>query len=116
MPLWKGYQINELINQGATPAEIAQQIGCTVGTLRVRCSQLKIQLRRKARIKQQRFDTAKRRTKASVHRLTLELPTAVAERLRGRAALAGTADSELASQLIEAVVRDDLYDAVLDSR
>jgi len=41
--------ITELIDQGFSDLEIANRLGCTVGTLRVRCSQLKISLRRRAK-------------------------------------------------------------------
>src|SRR5690348_9815137 len=38
-------QIVSWLNEGCTPSVIAEKIGCTVGTLRVRCSQLGISLR-----------------------------------------------------------------------
>jgi hypothetical protein len=38
--------IRPWLDQGLSVAEIAQKIGCTVGSLRVKCSQLKISLRR----------------------------------------------------------------------
>jgi len=38
IPLW--------VQQGLSAEEIAQRVGCTVGGLRVRCSKLKISLRR----------------------------------------------------------------------
>jgi len=41
-------RVTSLVNQGRSPAEIASEIGCTLGTLRVRCSQLGISLRRRA--------------------------------------------------------------------
>ena len=41
--------VTSLVVQGRSAAEIAGEIGCTLGTLRVRCSQLGISLRRNAR-------------------------------------------------------------------
>ena len=41
--------VTSLVDQGRSAAEIAGEIGCTLGTLRVRCSQLGISLRRSAR-------------------------------------------------------------------
>src|SRR6516162_3481918 len=40
--------VTSLVDQGRSAAEIASEIGCTLGTLRVRCSQLGISLRRRA--------------------------------------------------------------------
>jgi hypothetical protein len=40
--------VTGLVDQGRSAAEIASEIGCTLGTLRVRCSQLGISLRRRA--------------------------------------------------------------------
>jgi hypothetical protein len=42
-------QIRPLIDQGLTPRAIADTIGCTLGTLRVKCSKLRISLRQKRR-------------------------------------------------------------------
>ena len=39
-------QIKSWVDEGLSTHEIAQKVGCTVGTLRVRCSQLRISLRR----------------------------------------------------------------------
>src|SRR5215469_11614558 len=42
-------RVASLVDHGRSAAEIASEIGCTLGTLRVRCSQLGISLRRAAR-------------------------------------------------------------------
>jgi hypothetical protein len=57
-------QVKSLVNQGASAAAIADEIGCTLGTLRVKCSQLGISLRR--RMLGRRETT--RTTKALVYR------------------------------------------------
>jgi hypothetical protein len=41
-------RVASLIDHGRSAAEIANEMGCTLGTLRVRCSQLGISLRRRA--------------------------------------------------------------------
>jgi len=41
-------RVARLVDEGRSAAEIAGEIGCTLGTLRVRCSQLGISLRRRA--------------------------------------------------------------------
>jgi len=81
------------IGQGLSDLEIANRIGCTVGTLRVKCSQLKISLRRPAKV---------------------VLPQAVLDQLTQRATMMGISASALAANLLEEIVRDSLYDAVLD--
>ena len=85
--------IRVLIEQGLSDLEIADRVGCTVGTLRVRCSQLKISLRRPAKV---------------------VLPQAILDQLIQRAKLMGVSTTSLAADLLEEIARDDLYDAVLD--
>src|SRR5215469_4130614 len=41
-------RVANLVDHGRSAAEIASEIGCALGTLRVRCSQLGISLRRRA--------------------------------------------------------------------
>jgi hypothetical protein len=82
-----------LIDQGFSDVEIANRLGCTVGTLRVRCSQLKISLRRSGKV---------------------ILPQAILDQLLDRAALMGVSAATLAADLLEEIARDDLFDAVLD--
>jgi len=85
--------IRTLIDQGLSDLEIANRMGCTVGTLRVRCSQLKVSLRRPAKV---------------------VLPQSILDQLERRAALMGVSTVSLAADLLEEIARDDLYDAVLD--
>jgi hypothetical protein len=89
--------IPTLVEAGLSDSEIARKMGWTVGTLRVRCSQLKISLRRK---------TATARP--------VILPQAILDQLQQRAALMGTSVSALAAELLEVIARDGLYAAVLD--
>lgn len=85
--------IRVLIDQGFSDLEIANRVGCTIGTLRVRCSQLKISLRRPAKV---------------------ILPQAILDQLTRRATMMGVSTMALAADLLEEIARDDLYDAVLD--
>jgi hypothetical protein len=94
--------IREFITQGLTDTEIANRMGWTVGTLRVRCSQLGISLRRSCK-------------KARLKRLQkIPIPTDVFEQLHQRAALMGISATALAVDLLKEIARDGLYDAVLD--
>ena len=94
-------QIPCLVKEGKTPAEIAQLIGCTISSLRVRCSHLRISLRRD-------------RPKDEVQRLVVLLPPNTVAELERRGELSGMSGSQLAADLLVAVVRDHLYKAVLD--
>jgi hypothetical protein len=89
--------IPALVEEGLSDLEIANRMGWTVGTLRVRCSQLKISLRRK-NFNQRQF----------------VLPQPIFDQLHQRAAMMGVSTSTLVAELLQAIVRDGLYSAVLD--
>jgi hypothetical protein len=97
---------------GLSVAEIADKIGCTVGSLRVRCSHFGISLRQSSRSRQPRHAGPARNP--ALREMVLNLPDVTRVRLQERAALLGLSDAQLASALIETIVRDDLYSAVLD--
>jgi hypothetical protein len=86
-----------LVDHGRSAAEIANEMGCTLGTLRVRCSQLGISLRRR------------RGTE-----LKVLLPQITTEQLQQRGASRGISSSTLAAELLMRIACDGLYDAVLD--
>jgi transposase-like protein len=115
-------RVASLVEQGRTAAEIATEIGCTLGTLRVRCSQHGISLRRRATRSREETITAAE-TNIAAHRgsspeacieLKVLLPQITTEQLQQRGALRGISGSTLASELLAAIARDGLYDAVLD--
>ena len=87
-------QIPKLISDGKSLSEVAGQIGCSVDSLRVRCSQLGVTLRRNG--------------------LTVRLSRTALDGLRQQAMAEDMSEAELAAALLEAVHRDDLYRAVLD--
>jgi len=87
-------QIPILVSNGKSASEIASQIGCSVDSLRVRCSQLGVTLRRNG--------------------LTVRLSQSTLDGLRRQSKAENMSENELASALLEAIARDDLYKAVLD--
>jgi hypothetical protein len=131
-----------LVAHGRSAAEIAREIGCTLGTLRVRCSQHRISLRRRAtgsreekvttmnlvpsakanaaarrksvdRVEQNRTVVSESSVEVCIE-LKVLLPQLTAEQLRERGALRGISGSTLAAELLVTIARDGLYDAVLD--
>ncbi len=132
-------RIQSWIEQGLSADEIARNVGCTIGTLRVRCSQLKISLRHPRHKNGARVaNAAARQTPGSQlsatdqfrnrsggghvaetdhgwkEQLLVPVSEETVHQLQNRAALKGLSDSRLAATLLEKIAQDDLYDAVLD--
>ena len=130
-------QIESWLNEGLSAAAIAEKVGCTLGTLRVRCSQAGVSLRRKkgpvaaqgcprgpaetprgmpSRSGEKLAGTARSETGAASEEehLVLRIAPPAIQHLRSRAARKGLSDSVLATMLLETIVQDDLYEAVLD--
>ncbi len=97
-------QINDLVAQGLGAAEIAERIGCKLGSLRVKCSQKGISLRRGNASRQSHFSK----------RLVISLPESVALNLQEQADKMGLSLADLALALLDAITGDNLYDAVID--
>ena len=98
--------IPEMVAQGGMRADdIAEKLGCNIGTLKVRCSQAKISLR----------PPGSRRGRPRIDERTIRLSGDVLALLQHRAAASGKTEAALAQELIETIARDDLYDAVLDA-
>jgi metal-dependent amidase/aminoacylase/carboxypeptidase family protein len=97
-------QVKALVHQGMSPKEIANHLGCTLGTLRVKCSQHQITLRRN--------QDAAAEPRNGILRIRLSEHLAV--RLHSRSRQMRVSHSKFAAQLIEAIVQDNLYDAVID--
>jgi len=130
-------RIPALVAQGLSTAEIARELGCAEGSLRVRCSQLKISLRRHGNPKPDartanvgpasfgaavdRRQIAKRagpQEKADANHeteLCVALPHKTMHRLRQHAALMGISTAMLAASLLQTIAQDSLYKAVLDT-
>ena len=110
--------IPTLVAQNVPPAEIAERVGCTFGTLKRRCSEDKISLRtpdwrdrRKQRVAEPKATTVTPRTVQS----SFMLSRVAMSRLRQRAEAGGMTEAQLASKLLETIGLDDLFDAVLDT-
>ena len=109
IPRWKR-------EEGLGVTEIAARIGCTVGTLRVVCSRYGISLKCSSEHNTDRnrdFSNHAAR-QADSPELRLKLPSQIRGCLRARAALFGMSELELVAGLLETIVRDDLYRAILD--
>jgi DNA-binding CsgD family transcriptional regulator len=123
-------QIPLLLGRGLTSAEIAAEFGCTLGTLRVRCSRLQISLRQPRKeprggplsvlaTSHNQHVPLRAAGKAPLQVgggfLDVVLPTSTIGELRQRAAAMGTSAAALAASLLETISRDCLYSAVLDA-
>ena len=109
-----------LVQQGLSAETIAARLGCTVGSLRVRCSQAQISLRIPKEVKVVPLVPAPKAPKQKrfygfALPTTLQLSRVAMSRLRQHAEAIGVSEAQLASDLLEVIARDDLYDAVLDS-
>ena len=98
-------QIRSFVAQGLSATEIADRIGCKLGTLRVKCSQRGISLRQgSATTSRSQFHK----------RLTISLPENVTLDLQKQADKEEVSEADLVLALLDAIVRDNLYDAVID--
>ena len=120
--------IPTLVAQNVPPAEIAERVGCTFGTLKRRCSEDKISLRtpdwrdrRKQRVAEPKATTVTMLPKPvsspqpRTAQSSLMLSRVAMSRLRQRAEATGMTEAQLASKLLETIGLDDLFDAVLDT-
>jgi hypothetical protein len=112
-----------LVQQGLNAEAIAARLGCTVGTLRVRCSQAQISLRVPKEVKVVPMVPASPAKPPQSNRCfafavptTLQLSRVAMSRLRQRAEATGTTEAALATKLLEVIAQDDLYEAVLDNK
>jgi hypothetical protein len=93
------------VARGFSAAEIADTIGCTLNSLRVKCSGHGISLRRSFK------SAAERRPQG---RLAVKLSGDIAALLQREAENLGISTVKFAALLLETIVRDNLYDAVID--
>jgi len=115
-------QIGPWVRDGVSPAEVAQRIGCTVGTLRVRCSELGISLKHSG-ARSQKHNRSFVRTHPHTPMeqppvqnawLKITLNERTMERFERTATSTGRSSAALATALLEKIVHDGLYEAVLD--
>ena len=115
-----------LVQQGLNAEAIAARLGCTVGTLKVRCSQARSACDYPKRSRWCRWcrwcQCPRRPSRHNQTRCfafavptTLELSRVAMSRLRQRAEATGMTEAELVTKLLEMIAQDDLFDAVLDT-
>lgn len=100
--------IRGLADQGKSASEIADVIGSTPASVRVRCCQLKIKLPRRGR------PTRSRPPEMQERKVAVYVRSDVYAALHARAAHMHKSPDELAGMLLEAIAASDIYDAVLD--
>ena len=101
--------IRSLADQGKSSSEIAEMIGSTAASVRVRCSQLKIKLTPgRPRLPQTR------QRHIQEPRLVLYMRPAIYAALKRKAAGMRKSPHQLAEALLDAIVKSDLCEAVLD--
>ena len=98
--------IPALLDQGLNKVAIAEQFGVKPGTLIVQCSRRGISLSRRG--------PKGRRCTLTLPEAPLELSDVTLVRLREKARTLGTDAVKLARDLLETIVADELYNAVLD--
>lgn len=113
--------IPELVQQGFDAEAIAARLGCTVGTLKVRCSQQRISLRIPKEVRTVPLVPApnppkQKRAHAFALPTALQLSRVAMSRLRQHAEAIGVNEAQLASDLLEVIAQDGLYDAILDTK
>ena len=94
--------IRKLAAQGESASQIAEVIGSTSASVRVKCCQLRIKLRRR------------RKRQIGAHSVVIYLQAADYGALRRKAAEMQTSVDELSGDLLKAIIRSDIYEAVLD--
>jgi hypothetical protein len=104
-------RVAKMVEQGVRAAEIANEIGCTLGTLRVRCSQSRISLRHARFTKRCEAESASYHTR---RRLSLWLPQAALIELDEWATMHRMSTTSLVVKLLVTIARDSLVAAVLD--
>jgi hypothetical protein len=93
-----------LAAQGKSASAIAEVIGSTAGSVRVKCCHLKITLRRRAR----------HSTRIGAQSEVIYLPAADYAALKRKAAEMQKSAGELSEKLLGAIIRSNIYEAVLD--
>ena len=101
--------IRELAGQGRSASEIADTIGSTAASVRVKCCQLKIKLSRRAR--PNLLQTSGHRLGAE--KLVVFMRPADYCALKRKAAGMQKSAGELAEMLLQAIASSDIYEAVL---
>jgi hypothetical protein len=109
--------IRGLADQGKSAAEIADAIGSTPASIRVKCCQLKIKISKRGRpgSTRSRLPYVRERT-AEQTLIFVPLQSATYTALKQKAAERHQSAIEMVGMLLEAIVGRNLYDAVLIDR
>jgi hypothetical protein len=97
--------VRDLANQGLSAAEIADVIGSTAASVRVKCSQRNIRLGRRGRPSAPDY--------AGKVKLLIYIDPDDLAALRRKAAQMNQTPVHLAAMLLQAIVASDIYEAVL---
>jgi hypothetical protein len=98
--------IEGFVAQGLSAQEIADKVGCKLGTLRVKCSQHGLSLRR--------WSGMTRKSGRAPRRLVTSIADKVLLDLQRHAEKRGVSRANFAGALLETIVRDGLYNAIID--
>ena len=113
-------QIAPWVRDGADAAEIARRVGCTVGTLRVRGSQLGMSLKQRLEPRSSPRNQPSVapadmiNTQSTMARFQMSMAQPFMNQFEASARARGLSTAALAQVLLEVIVRDGLYEAVLD--
>jgi hypothetical protein len=99
--------VRRLAMEGKTTAEIARAIGSTPASVRVKCFELNIALRTRGRPRKDKNRTEGKAT------LAIYLKPKERTALAAKAHSMQLSTADLAGELLNAVIGDDIYDAVL---
>jgi len=102
--------IRRLAGEGKSAADIASVIGSTAGSVRVKCCRLKIKLAGRGRPRSPRTQPRQ----IEERKLVVYLRAADYAALTRKAAHMQKSAAELSGKLLEAIVSDGIYQAVLD--
>jgi hypothetical protein len=95
-------RIPDMVQSGMDASDIAEHLGCSKATLKVRCCQAGISLR----------VPGYRRSRSG----RIIFPGELMQELTEKAQEYGMSENELARIILKIVIKDDLFDAVLDPK
>jgi hypothetical protein len=103
--------LRRLADEGRSAAEIAEAIGSTPASVRVKCCHLKVRLRPGRSI-----SSRPKTYQAQAQTLLVNMDQATYLNFRQKAAQMRISASKLARMLLDAIVASNIYEAVLDNR
>jgi hypothetical protein len=107
-------RIQQMAREGSSSIEIAKSIGSTPASVRVKCCQHKIKIRRGHRF--MRNALSKPVHPLSVETIVAHLPASLSTEFHRKAKQLQIPASVLAGRLLAAIVESSIYEAVLDDK